>query len=77
VPARDEDAQPWAPCDPALDVEDVPSQAAARSAAKEPLEFELSPDPPGGVQAETLLRRARSRYSASRRRPRETRFTNT
>ena len=77
VPARDENAEARGSCDAALIVENIPSQAATRSAAKQPLELELSPEPAGGVQAEALPCRARSGYSASRRRPRARRLRST
>jgi hypothetical protein len=77
VPARDEDAQPWRPRYATVEIENIPSRTAARSAAKQPLEVELSPEPAGGVQAKALLRAAGSRYSASRRRPRARRFRST
>lgn len=60
-----------------LIVEDVASYATPGSAAKQPLEYGLLPDAPGGIEAEALLDRARNSYSASRRRPRARRLRNT
>ena len=73
--ARDENAQPGRTLGPALIVKDESSEIAARPAAKQPLEFELPPQPAGFTQAKAVL--AAYRYNASRRRPRARRLRNT
>lgn len=74
---RDEDAKPGRAIGAALIVENESSETAARSTAKQPLKFDLAPEPTGGIQAKALRYCARNGYSASRRRPRARRLRNT
>jgi hypothetical protein len=61
MPARDENAEPRWPAGTALLVKDKSPKAAARTAAEQPFEFDLSPKPAGSVQAETARYRACTR----------------
>jgi hypothetical protein len=53
MPARNENPEPWRSAGTALIIKDETAEAAARTAAKQPLEFDLSPEAAGGVQSET------------------------
>lgn len=58
MPARNENPEPRRSAGTALIVKNESAEAAARTAAKQPLEFDLSPEAAGGVQSETALYRA-------------------
>jgi hypothetical protein len=76
--AGNKDAQPRRASDTALVIKNESSQTAAGPAAKQPLEFDLPPEPAGGIETELLLLYSvRNGYSASRRRPRARRLRNT